>query len=617
MHFTGGEKGHFLSFFSFFVTLLLILSVTSPALASKPRVAVLPLDTSEAGKYSYLGHALQQMLISRLASENLDVLPASAVPASYRGSDAADFFVLGSVKEESGNRISIDLELRTPDSDTPVSVFNIKPRSLDAIVTEAGRHAIIIGQKIASIENQRVILDSISDTANEVAGSDKPIIDDEALKIARIHPDLLYREAPEDLKGTATPIDKVPEAETPMAEAEDNASAVQAEETGTATSDTATEDEDDYWQPDYPPDYEEEGQKKVKAAAKKAEEDDETWAEDYPPEYESSNIEVAGKTSSGSKKRESSWFSWLWPFGSDSAPDTRNRENRPMPKPVPEDRLPYPVPKAIEKVDTTDTDQESMQSALMASIPSIKDMEPGVPATANHPAAPASNQVPQQINEELSGRAPDVSESEAARQAQSARETASDVMSSFISSAAGDVENSASSAHPETDMETSSNATATPDATAETEAVEEAITEEMAHETDSAEAAAEDEAEQHLPELQENTDVSGHSDIAYKAGEPAETTPQNTDVAAEVANVQAKGEEGVSRISSSEDTNKNSKTGWFSWLWPASWKGEGPEASAHTAPATPAVPADKEEPEYQAASEPPPKKGSGPIWVWN
>jgi hypothetical protein len=78
----------------------------------------------------------------------------------------------------------------------------------------------------------------------------------------------------------------------------------------------------------------------------------------------------------------------------------------------------------------------------------------------------------------------------------------------------------------------------------------------------------------------------------------------------------------VQQVKSSPTANAHkSKTGWFSWLWPDSWKGKDSEAASHTAPVKSAVSQEEiqEEPPYHASSEPPPEKNNrkGPVWVWN
>ena len=545
--------------------IFLLTSLSCPAIAGKPTVTVLPFDTSRAGKFAYLGNAIQQMLISRLGTEQLEVIPAGA---SASGDDA-DFIVRGNIVNQARDKVAINLQLEASGSDTPVAAWEITPATLDAIVPETGRYSLIISQKISDIENQRAVLASITDTINAVEGSSKPVLDDEALRIARIHPDLLYRETPENLKGTASPIDKVPEEANAGAETDMTETAGVSEETAETTPDVAStedEEEDDNWQPDYPPVYEDDlsAGKPVKNAAKT--EDDESWAADYPPEYDDSDVVRTEKTST-TQEEEGGWLSWILPESSDK--EEAERESGKIPAPVPPDKLPYPVPKDIEELETADVTPDTQNTDFMslASLPPSQQTVTRIPS----PESPSS------------------------------------------------LENQAHEAMPETETAAKDTETAIEDDTTDILEEEAKALKETEDIVNKAEKAGEDEVDHAENSVEDSVEKSAEESIKKAESIPEPQTPgtepdltaSSEPVTGEVATASglSHAEHKTKTVSSS---SKTSRTGWFSWLWPASWKGENSETSRHTAPAIPA----QKEPEYHAASEPPPSKDKGPVWIW-
>jgi len=388
--------------------LLLLMIFPTCASAAKPVVAVLPLDTSQAGNLAFTGPAIQQMLISRLASEELDVMPAGAIH-SLRDASKADYMVTGQVVRDPGNRIKVELELKSHGSQSPVEAWEIKPASIGSLVTETGRYSILIAQKISDIENQKTILSSLHDTSSNVQNSDESLMEDEQLKLSRIHPDLLYRETPRNQKGSASPIDKVPMSENTTSQtqadipAKGGAEGVHEEQPDSKSASAATDrdktsetqaeaQEDDNWPPEYPPVYDDELSRQQKAeAGTTGSEDDDSFAGDYPPEYDSSSevpeqARAATTLKAGAKKKERSWWSYLWPFGNDQQEgDEGNVVQEPrrnMPKPVPANRLPYPVPADInaameaDSTPSTPTDPSaSLAQPEISTYPNATDME--------------------------------------------------------------------------------------------------------------------------------------------------------------------------------------------------------------------------------------------------
>ena len=630
--------------------------------ATLPKVAVMPLDISEAGRLSYTGPAVQQMLISRLASENLDVISVESMRDT-----GADYKITGKVIAEPGNRVRVDIFLSSPESDEPVASWEIKPDSLGNLVTETGRYSIVIAQKIQDIENQKAILAGFNSTSSDIEDSDKPIIDDEQLRMARMHPDLVYREIPEGQKGTASPVDQIPETDNDREEPSEDTDTSAGHEDESASEkflrktlpppETAesSDEEDDNWEPEYPPVYDDELARKMKEEARaqqkdhtrSSDEDDENIP-DYPPDYESSSqtysetgSKVAGHANAEPQQKEEgrSWWSYLWPFGG-------GEKKREMPKPVKPDRLPYPVPKAIEHPQRAEVQPAAVQDSFpMASIPPAgtlngygtqadvttpetpepKETETGMQAA--EPEEPGGTDQDReitdmynQLSDSIAGETADTEsgDEEGAGEDQSNTENPpdqaveddiSDVSSSFFNAteAAGAAAQDAEQAEP-ADMETAEIDT-------EDNASDSETMLSQPEEQPEGQEEAEQDTEQEEGAIQ--SDIAPHEEAELEPDQQPESLDYNNESAEDETATTPAAEQPPSPRANA----RNSKTGWFSWLWPDSWKGEDSEAASHTAPVKSAISQKEmqEEPPYHASSEPPPEKNNrkGPVWVWN
>ncbi len=560
------------------LTLLILMIFPSYASATKPMVAVLPLDTSRAGDLAFTGPAIQQMLISRLASEELDVMPAGSLHSSINAS-RADYMVTGRVVKEPGDRVKVELELKSRGSQSPVEAWEIRPASIGSLVTETGRYSILIAQKISDIENQKTILSSFNDTSNNVQSSDEPLMEDEQLKLSRIHPDLLYRETPRNQKGSASPIDQVPlpEKTTSQTQADTQGTVAESgheEQPGINSTSAATDhgkeketqtgtQEDDNWPPDYPPSYDDEPYRQQKAeAGTTASEDDDSFAGDYPPDYESSSEPPQeARTANrkvGPKKKERSWWSYLWPFGNDQQKeDESNAVQEPshhMPKPVPADRLPYPVPADINAAMEADSNPTA-QTDLSASL--------AQPETSTYPSAIV--------------RESTHSETEATGAESQAPHTTS-LQDNHKAPGKQDMINTYN------------------------------------HLSDSVQEGAveQDQGDHEQSSVQ---DLNSQAKKYEKADDSAQDMERQFN-----ADHQATDGKSAQKTVTQKDHAPKHSGGWFSWLWPDSWKGKDSKPAGTKAnKALDHKDKQSVSDSYKASSEPSPEQNGtkGPVWVWN
>ncbi len=676
--------------------LLCAMLHASAALCAFPTVTVMPLDTSEAGRLAYAGPAVQQMLISRLASEKLDVIPAGQVSGTDQ-ENSLDYTITGKIIAESNDKIKVVLVLHAQGNDSPVASYEVKPSSLGTLVDETGRYAIILAQKISDLQTRKTVLSAFNDTSTSMEESDQPLIDDEQLKLARIHPDKFYRETPIGQKGTASPIDMVPESEEDTGEKSAEAQepeAAQQDESGTekflrstlpppeSDASNASDEEEDYWEPDYPPVYDDELSRKMKEEEKQQRAgstgNEEDMTLEYPPEYDenspvatSSAPSAPSGTKSGASSNateEKSWWSYLWPFGG-------HEEKQKMPKPIKPDRLPYPVPPGIKEGTETAEAPAAEKPFSMASIPPTGMYDTGagsMPSAQEPPEAPGVSAGAAQPEESgatseqdkelmhLYNSMADSVEGESAEKTDSSTDTEEEIKESDTGNVISDVSSSFFNATENAGSTASQDSAEAEISGSEPENAEEYPETEEAPVTESAEQPEEQPAEQTAKqtaeqvegevegEVEEQTTAQSEEQPEEQSTVPTEETeePESADTVAEEPPASEGQTNEVQQAETEEQTpetapeqqpeikqagtvqhvtphvaSSKSKIGWFSWLWPDSWKGGGSEAARHTATVKPAVNEEEmqKEPPYHAASEPPPAKTGrkGPIWVWN
>jgi TolB-like protein len=304
------------------------------------KVAVLPFDISSAGPFSFVGPATEEVLSSRLASGSISVMDSLEIQritsktqgfiSSLNARDMAgklgvDYVVTGKVIAE-GEGITIDMDLLQVDCESPLFSLVFSPASLDEVpsriedfATQAANYILNVPKSVTTepdTKDQQKVPQKLSQ--EETA-------QDEDLVIARMHPDLLIRQANKDSgkpERISTPSDKKSYTQElpPMPPAE--------------PLPVPAEDDDDILLPDYPPP------------------PDETIH--YTDQTQKTSEEQTASTSlPGSeqlvlpqppvKEEKKGWFSWIKkPWGSK---DTSAQSTAPA------STLPYPPPetKTAEK----------------------------------------------------------------------------------------------------------------------------------------------------------------------------------------------------------------------------------------------------------------------------
>lgn len=591
--------------------LIICLALTTIANAAEPAVTVLPLDTSGAGKFRYVGPAVKQMLISRLASEKLRIISpnagheGAAQDKETPGNTEADYIVAGKITAHQGNEINIHLELKTPDSDTPVTQWDIEPGPINNIIPEIGRYSIEIAQAINDQVDRKAIFSGFSSLGENVEKNEDSLIKDEELRLARMHPDRLYRETPASQKGTA-PIDHVPDDTVNKQNSPDKDSAGTTEvssEHGPESGEGGVEDEDQ-WQPDYPPEYTDEpvGENKKDDILVKGEHDNDSAisATGETAEHQQ-KAQKEDMRKAASAKDRSGWSSRLWPFHKEEKP-------RAMPAPVPEDKLPYPVPRDIDHPPEAVTEQAPDTLSLASLRPA------GGAVYAPEAIAPAQNG--QAISPAVSATGP---ESEAARaDTEEVLNIQDDIINANAGNTAPGEETSPGNEGADTVPGSSAgHATQGEDAIdlqAGVADTEKAGQEETGGKTNHASLSP------GMHEQEQELNIT-------RQPNPLPTGTPEADTPAQPAGRQSMQAAASISTAALPPSRKMTSDGWFSWLWPESWKGGADESVRQTAMAKPAIRLEEQDENnakndtdtYHSASEPAPVKGkkTGPVWVWN
>jgi len=181
--------------------------VCAEASFHKTKVAVLPIDTRFAGPFSYIGHATEEVLSTRLASDMISVVNPLEIRrliekgsiSSLKAKDIAnrlgvDYIVMGKVMAK-GNGIAIGLDLVNTSSKSPLFSLAFSSKSLDEVLpkvegfaTQARGHILGSPQPLPA---------AVRAPGNE--GGPQGVLQEETAKkdkgimVSRMHPDLLIR----------------------------------------------------------------------------------------------------------------------------------------------------------------------------------------------------------------------------------------------------------------------------------------------------------------------------------------------------------------------------------------------------------------------------------------
>ncbi|NIA08584.1 MAG: hypothetical protein GWP10_02125 [Nitrospiraceae bacterium] len=173
----------------------------------KTEVAVLPIDIRLAGPFSYIGHATEEVLSTRLASDRISVVDPLEVRdlieeksiSSLKTKDIAhrlgvDYVVIGKVTTK-GKGIAMALDLMHIGSTAPLLSLAFSPKSLNEVLPEvegfakqARGHILGSPQPLeAPIHAPR------NEGSAQQGGLEEKTAEDKDLMISRMHPDLLIR----------------------------------------------------------------------------------------------------------------------------------------------------------------------------------------------------------------------------------------------------------------------------------------------------------------------------------------------------------------------------------------------------------------------------------------
>jgi TolB-like protein len=189
--------------------LLIVLTISivfcplcAEAALPKARVAVLPIDTRSAGPFSYIGHATEEILSTRLASDRISVVdPLEVQDLIKRGSISSlnikdiahrldiEYILKGKVATK-GKGLAIDLDLIHIGTKAPLLSLKFSPRSLNEVVPEIEDFARQArGHILGSPETLPV--PAPAKAAN--GPLQEETVKNKGFMLSRMHPDLLVR----------------------------------------------------------------------------------------------------------------------------------------------------------------------------------------------------------------------------------------------------------------------------------------------------------------------------------------------------------------------------------------------------------------------------------------
>ncbi len=308
----------------------------SPSLLSaetsvrRPMVAILPLE-SPGGSMSYVGPAVTQMLDTRLASEGIDTFIVPSAGNQTEAVSLADFMVDGKITEDN-NIFDAEIALKKPSGGEVLKVWHLKAVSLDALAQNAALFSVKLADTIKHAEQVLIPLSGEGGAAENSADAD---LSKDDFAMARLHPDKLVRE---QLKQ-----DEEKELEAQRQKTEEQ----RQQEQQLALKNKKSDDENWFPLPDvYDADTDEPAEPETEA--------------EVPAPEEANASAGSVSASTGQAQDKKSWFSRLWPFGSDKNAEQESwkkerakleeneAETGREAKVVPEDDVPYPPPRQVK-----------------------------------------------------------------------------------------------------------------------------------------------------------------------------------------------------------------------------------------------------------------------------
>ncbi|OPL14394.1 MAG: hypothetical protein AVO38_02140 [delta proteobacterium ML8_D] len=199
-----------------FIAFIICPIISLEAAQREVKVAVLPFDISSAGQFSFVGHAIEEVLSSSLAnmaSEGMSVMDSFEIRditgkkqgaisfpdiREMAGKLKVDYFITGKLISE-GEHITIDMNMLQVDSESPLYSLIFSPLSLNEVPPRIEDFTTQAVKQIMNVPESVKAESEIKDGQKVPQKlSQEETTKNENLVIARMHPDLLVKKADMD-----------------------------------------------------------------------------------------------------------------------------------------------------------------------------------------------------------------------------------------------------------------------------------------------------------------------------------------------------------------------------------------------------------------------------------
>lgn len=170
-----------------FLSLVFLFISTLPLYSQETKCVVIKnFQVSKAGPFAYLGPAIKKMLDTRLAAEEIQVMDTD-LPDMKSGSC---FYLSGDIKSPQKGKVIIDILMTDTDKKRELNRWKISSKDLNTVLSDISRRSVEIADSIEEYEDASIMR---SQGSEKKAVEAEPVIQDESLAIAKMHPDrMLY-----------------------------------------------------------------------------------------------------------------------------------------------------------------------------------------------------------------------------------------------------------------------------------------------------------------------------------------------------------------------------------------------------------------------------------------
>ena len=158
-------------------------------IVKKPMVAIIPIESADQ-RYSYVGSAVTEMLVTRLSSEGIDSFIIGDPDKQKVAVELADFLLTGSI-DRSDNVFDAKLFLKEPGKGEILKEWNIMSATLDSFAQETALFSAKLSDTIKHAE-EVLIKNSAEGSVSSNPSKDGLELDND-FAVARMHPDKLVR----------------------------------------------------------------------------------------------------------------------------------------------------------------------------------------------------------------------------------------------------------------------------------------------------------------------------------------------------------------------------------------------------------------------------------------